>query len=191
MPCCVRTPRSANTTRRSDAARCRTEARSSPRCRVTDFGAPKCAKRQSSSCGGARLDAWLRFGLRGARAQPRLAGFGSFRFPDGGTRRGRLCTAAETLHGGVSNLPQRARERVQVRSFRQHLDQGGNLGRDGTLAPDEHRRSDIELRWQGMNTQQFHVGESPEDDAWNHRDPHACHRTAEYRVIRGGLDDTI
>jgi energy-coupling factor transporter ATP-binding protein EcfA2 len=91
----------------------------------------------------------------------------------------------------VNDLPPRDRERVQVRSFRKHLDQGGNLGRDGTLAPDENRRSDIEFRWQGMNTQQLHVGESLEDDAWDHRDPHACHRTAEYRVIRGGLDDAI
>src|SRR3954452_15444945 len=170
MPCCAPPPRLASTTRRSDAARYRTEARSSPRCRVTDFGAPKGAKRQLPRCGGARLDAWLRFGFRGTRAL-KLAGFGSLRSADGGTRRPRLRTAADALHGGVSNLPPRARERVQVRSFRKHLDQGGNLGREGTLAPDENRRSDIEFRWQGMNTQQLHVGESLEDDAWDHRDP--------------------
>src|SRR4051794_2657455 len=191
MPCCVCIPRSANTTRRSDVVRCWAEARSAPHCRATDFGAPKRARRQSPRCEGARLDAWHRFGFRGTRAQSRLAGFGSLRSADGGKRRGRLRTAAEALHGGVCNLPPRARERVQVRSFGKHLDQGGNLGRDGALAPDENRRGDIEFRWQGMNTQQLQVGESLEDNAWNHRDPHACHRTAEYRVIRGGLDDAI
>ena len=88
-------------------------------------------------------------------------------------------------------LPARGQTRVEIRSAREHLDQGGDLGRDRTLAPDENRRSDIEFRWQRMNAQQLHVRERLEDDARNHRDPHARHRTAENRVIRGGLDHAI
>jgi hypothetical protein len=140
-------PRSANTTRRSDAARCRTEARSGPRCRATDFGAEAHQDGNHRGAGerASRGSALVFEALARNRGLPDL---GPLDLPMAGSgevacgRPPKLCMAA------FPTFRRANRERVQVRSFRKHLDQGGNLGRDGTLAPDENRRSDIEFRWQ-------------------------------------------
>src|SRR5258705_13892399 len=107
---------------------------------MTDLRPDERKRRQSTTSGGARLDAWVGVGLRDTRAQHRLTGFGAFRSSGLGERGDRLLAACEALHGNASSLSACSQTRVEVSSVREHFDQGGELWRDRALAPDENRR---------------------------------------------------